>query len=64
MKTEKIFNFMSTVLFVGIFFFASIVSAEITTYEGVGKCVMSDFDKDEIVKLRAKARAEQAAKEK
>ena len=45
-------------------FTSAVTNAEITTYEGVGKCIMSDFESDDIVKLRAKTRAEQNAKEK
>ena len=41
-----------------------IAHAEIQMYEGIGEYIMSDFEKHDIAKQRAKVRAEQAAKEK
>lgn len=42
----------------------SICAAEIKLYEGFGQYVMSDFENQETAKQRARARAEQAAKDK
>ncbi|MBR1396921.1 MAG: tetratricopeptide repeat protein [Selenomonadaceae bacterium] len=45
------------------FMINSVAHAEIKTYIGVGEYIMSDFEKHDIAKQRAKARAEQNAKE-
>ena len=42
----------------------STVQAEIKTYDGEGQYIMSDFENFEVAKQRARARAEQAAKDK
>ena len=42
----------------------STVQAEIKTYDGEGQYIMSDFENFEIAKQRARARAEQSAKDK
>ena len=57
-------KFLSVLLTTAIFLIASIVHAEVKTYEGVGEYYMSDFETFEVAQQRAKQRAEQNACEK
>ena len=52
------------IIFLLILMFTTTVNAEIKTYEGVNEYVMSDFENQEVAKLRAKVKAEQAAQQK
>ncbi len=65
MFSEKIFRLVLT-SFIGmlIVITASPVNAEVKTFTGVGKYIMSDFDSKPIAKERARVRAEKDAKEK
>ena len=54
---------IASALLAGSLILTSVGDAEIKMYEGAGKYIACDYDSIDVAKLRAKARAEQAAKD-
>ena len=64
MNTKILSSIAILAIFAVEIFFISSVNAEIKIYEGVGEYIVGDFEKEDVAKLRAKARAVQNAKDK